>query len=136
MTTNTAGSEARELSFQAVHYFRRTIAYNTTDIATGVSLGVLPAGAQILQNLAIVKTAFNGTDPALTVGTNSSAYNNIKTDGGETTTAAAIATAAAFLTFTQDTEVFIKFENASTTATAASAGSATVVLSYVPNNDQ
>ena len=136
MATNTAGTNARSHPIQHVHYFRRTVAYNTAGIATGVSLGTLPAGAQLLQCLTIPKTAFNGTDPSLTVGTVGATYNNIKADGGETTTAAVIGTAASFLTFTQDTEVFIRFINASTTVTPSSAGSATIVLSYVPDNDQ
>lgn len=134
MPTNTQGRAARQLPFQAVHYLRRTVAYNTTGIATGVSLGWLPSGAQLLQCMTIIKTAFNGSAPALTVGTVSTAYSNIKGDTGETTTNAVIGTAANYLSFTQDTQVFIKFVNGATTA--ASAGSATVVLSYVPNNDQ
>lgn len=134
MTTGVAGSVARELPFQAIHYLRRTVAYNTSGIGSGVSLGVLPAGAQIIQNLTAPKTAFNGTTPALTVGTNSTSYNNIKADGGETTTNAIVDTKGAILAFTQDTEVFIKFANGATTA--ASAGSATIVLAFVPDNDQ
>lgn len=134
MTTNIAGGEGREYPQQMVHYFRRNVAYNTSGIGSGITLGILPIGAQILQCLTIVKTAFNGSAPALTVGTNSTSFNNIKADGGETTTNAVIGTAASFLSFTRDTEVKVKFANGATTA--ASAGAATVVLSYVPNNDR
>jgi len=136
MVTNTAGTTARELAFQAVHYLRRTVAWNTTGSSSGVSLGWLPAGAQLLKNNIIVKTAFSGSGSTITVGSNSTDYDNIHalTTASSETTANYVATASAVIAFTQDTEVFVKVVDGATTAPTA--GSATVVLSYVPDNDQ
>lgn len=138
MATNTAGTNAREYPQQMVHYLRRTVNYNTAGVATGVSLGTLPAGAQVLKNNVIVKTAFNGSSGTLTVGTNSTDYNNVHSGMTQTQMAATqnyVGTAGAVgVTLTQDAEVFVKFVAGATTAPTA--GSAIVVLSYVPDNDQ
>jgi hypothetical protein len=135
MATNTAGGEGRELAFQAVHYLRRTVNWNTTGIRTAntVKLGTLPAGAQILQSLMIPKVAFDGTGPTLSVGSDSD-NNNIMDGGGEASTTAIIDTVATFLSFTQDTDVYILLDESVTTPSTA--GQATIVLSYVPDNDQ
>jgi hypothetical protein len=46
------------------------VAYNATGIASGVSMGFQPAGAQILRTGVKIKTAFNAaTSNVLTVGT-------------------------------------------------------------------
>ena len=136
MVTNTAGTTARELAFQAVHYLRRTVAFDTTGTSTGVSLGWLPSGAQILKNNIVVKTAFGGSGSTITVGTNSADYDNIHvlTTQDSETTANYVGTARAVLAITQDVEVFIKVVDGTTTAPTA--GSAVVVLSFVPDNDQ
>lgn len=135
MATNTAGSTAREYPQQMVHYMRRTVNHDTPSIRTAgaVKLGTLPAGAQILQCLRISKVAFDGTGPTLSVGTNASSYNNIDNGGTEATTAAVISTVAAFLSFTQDTDVYILLDESTTTPSTA--GQAVIVLSYVPDND-
>lgn len=134
MTTNVAGSEAREYPQQMVHYMRRTVNWNTDNIRTAnsVRLGTLPAGAQILQCLMIPKTAFDGTGPTLSVGTDND-NNNIMDGGGEATTAAIIDTVAAFLSFTQDSDVYILLDESTTTPSTE--GQAVIVLSFVPDND-
>jgi hypothetical protein len=137
MTTNTAGSSAREYPMQMVHYLRRTVTYATSSISTGVKLGTLPKGGKILQDNVIVETAFNGSSGTLTVGTNSTSFDNIHSSLTQTQMAATVnyvATACGVLTFTQDTDVYIKFTAGATTAPTA--GQATVILRYVPNNDQ
>jgi hypothetical protein len=69
MATNTAGTVARELSFQAIHYLRLDI-----DEASGVgpfTIGVIPAGSVILKPISGVQVnvAFSGTSPVLDIGT-------------------------------------------------------------------
>ena len=135
MATNTAGTTARELPFQAVNYLRRTVTF--ADQGTNVKLGTLPAGAQFLQSNVIVKTAFNGSSVILTVGTNSTSYNNIhsgltQTDMATTVNYAATATAVG-VTLTQDADVYIKITAGATTAPTA--GSAIVILPFIPDND-
>lgn len=135
MVTNTAGTTARELAFQAVHYLRRTVTFANAD--GNYSLGTIPSGAQLLANLTAIKTAFNGSGVALSIGTNATDYNNLDaftTGASASTTVANVVATAAMLSFTQDTEVFIKIAAGATTAPTA--GSATVVLTYVPDNDQ
>ena len=137
MTTGVRGRAARNLGLQAVHYFRKTVNYNDTGISSGVSVGFLPAGAQIVGTVVNVETAFNAaTTNVLTVGTNSSSYDNIAAGADVTEGSAAgsgLITAGTGLEFTQDTELFVKYTQ---TGTAASAGKAHVIVMFVPNNDQ
>ena len=137
MATGVAGHQARDLVTQQVHYLRKTVAYNTDGIGTGVKMShPVPAGAHILAAYARISTGFNsaGTN-RLVVGTNSTSFNNIMTS----TTAAASTTGGkqsvigGALSFTQATDVFIKYTAA--TGTAATAGVATITVAYVPNND-
>ena len=46
MTTNTAGSTARQYETQQVHYLRRRISFATAAVET--DLGVIPAGANVI----------------------------------------------------------------------------------------
>lgn len=64
MSTNTGGSVARQNYTQQTGYLHKTIAYNTSGIATAVTVGVLPAGASVIGGGVHVTTAFNdsGTD--------------------------------------------------------------------------
>lgn len=135
MATNTAGTAARELHTQQVHYLRMAVNFATPGIANGVAFpNLLPAGAQILNTLVHITTAFVGGTPAITVGQNATSYNDMvaSTDtsgivGG--TTAVIIATGANLL-LTADTTVYVKLNPASVTA-----GALVVVVAYVPNND-
>lgn len=70
MATGTAGTPARALPFQAVHYFQFTANNSDTGISSGIGTGVyLPKGASILFTDVFVKTAFNGGGTnQLTVG--------------------------------------------------------------------
>lgn len=125
------GSTARKPVGYQVAYLRKTIAFNTTGIASGVSMGKIPAGSKITDCLCCTETAFNasGTN-RLVVGTNSSTYNNIAntTDLAETTVGGSRSLRGSGLVFTQDTEVFVKYTSA--TGTAATAGQATIILAY------
>lgn len=67
MATNTAGSTARELSFQAVHYLRKSL-----DEVSGatITIGTIPAGSLILAPVSgvFVRTIFSGTSPTVSLG--------------------------------------------------------------------
>jgi len=62
MATNTAGSTARRLETQQVHYLHKQITYATEN--TEIIIGYLPANATVIGGGVHVVTAFNdsGTD--------------------------------------------------------------------------
>lgn len=136
MATNTAGTAARALSFQAVHYLRKTVTYSDAGIATGIAFPApLPAGAQILSTYVNVLTAFNAqTTNVLTVGQNSSSYNDIAGSGDitEGSTGMQVVTTGGGLDITTDVTPYVKFTQ---TGTAATAGKARIVIAYVIDND-
>lgn len=67
MATNTAGDAAQEYHTNQVHYLAKTITH--ADDATTVTLGVIPAGAVVIEAGCVITTAFNGTTPVLDIGT-------------------------------------------------------------------
>jgi hypothetical protein len=80
MTTNTAQSlpAARQDPRQVANTLKKTVNYSDAGIADGIAFdNALPASAVILDVLVEIITAFNGTSPVLTVGTVSTAYNNL-----------------------------------------------------------
>lgn len=133
MATGTAGTDARQYAKALVHYRSKTVNYNDTDIATGVSMGKIPTGSHILHCNVRVSTGFNsaGTN-RLVVGTNSSSYNNIctSTTAAASTTGGKQSVIGGALSFTQDTDIYVKYSAA--TGTAATAGVATVTVAYIP----
>ena len=137
MATNTAGVDARVAPWQMVHYMRKTVNYNDTDIATGVGFkNYLPSGASIQWVMVKIKTAFNaGTTNVLTVGQNASSYNDMvaAADVDESTTEASMVLRGADLTISSDVRPFITYTQ---TGTAATAGVAEVVIAYIPANDE
>lgn len=67
MATNTAGTNAHELSFAAIHYIR----YNLVETSpASFVVGTLPAGAVLIPALSgvFVNVLFSGTDPAVDLG--------------------------------------------------------------------
>lgn len=138
MATGTAGKSARELGFQAVHYFRKTVNYNDVGISTGVKMGTLPIGAEVVDAIAKVKTAFNAaTTNVLTCGTNSSSYDNIlgASDITEGTPGVYRAPVAGLIADgnTVGDDIYVKYTQS---GTAATTGKAVIMVMYVPNNDQ
>ena len=129
------GSTARSPNGQQVAFLRRSIAYNTTGIGTGVKIGTLPIGSKVLRTVAAVETAFNasGTN-RLVVGTNSADFNNLAntTDLAETTVGNSVGLRGGALNFTQAADVYVKYTSA--TGTAATAGAATIIVEYVCDN--
>lgn len=84
MTTNTTASNpaARQDPRQVTNTLKKTINWSDPGIATGVAFfNALPQGAFITGVWVEVITAFNGTGPALSIGTNSTAFDNIVAAG-------------------------------------------------------
>lgn len=137
MATNTAGVDARLMPWHGVHFMRKTVNFNDTDISTGVGFKhYLPSGARILFTNVVIKTAFNaGTTNVITVGTVSSGYNNMVGAGdvNEAATGSTMVLAGADLTISSDTRPFIKYTQ---TGDAATTGVAEVIIAFVPNMDE
>jgi len=67
MTTGTAGTAAREFHTQQVHYLRKRI-LGAGGNAT-YTLGILPAGANVLRISTLTRVVLSGGTPVVTVGT-------------------------------------------------------------------
>lgn len=136
MATGTQGTTARRFHTQQTHYLRKSVAFNTPGIATGVSMGFLPAGAQILRTGVNVTTVFNAaTTNVLTVGTAADAgLDNIVAAGdvNEAAVAFTSVTTGATVAITADTEIKVSYTQ---TGAVATTGAATIVLEYAVNND-
>lgn len=136
MATNTAGVDTRLMHWHGVHFMRKTVNYNDTDIASGVGFKhYLPSGARVLFTNVVIKTAFNaGTTNVLTVGQNAS-YNDFVASGDvdEASTGSNMVLRGADVNISADVRPFIKYTQ---TGTAATAGVAEVIIVYVPNMDE
>lgn len=114
-----------------VKFLRSTVNFNTANIANGVIVGQIPAGAQIMRAIVRVITSFNaGTTNVLTVGSNASAYDNIFNAAGISEGAAGNndAAVANLLYFAAATDIFAKYTQ---TGTAATQGQAIVNIMYI-----
>lgn len=115
---------------QQVNYFRFNVAYNDTGIAAGVLVGYLPKGAQIVDIVVLVTTAFNAaTTNNLLLGT-SAAGNQLATTSDTaagSTGAKRVTTGLALTPPTGDQAVYVAYTQ---TGTAATAGAATVSIMY------
>jgi hypothetical protein len=132
MATNVAPVQpsAREYREQELHYVRKTV--SAADPAAFTMPASLPAGALITRTLILVETAFTGgTSPSLTLGT---------TVGGTDLVAAADSVAGTAGAKRPDTGT-VKGRLAADTPIygaingAPTAGVATIVFEYAPNND-
>lgn len=127
-----AGSTARVLEHQVIHFLRKTVTYS--DNGDQLTVGTLPAGATILKALSgiNVDTAFNaGTTNTINVGT--SADDNLY---GTALAAGSIAFVAldeaVAMTVSSDT---VMTASVALAGTAATAGQAEVIIAYVPDID-
>lgn len=127
------GSTARQTHYQDVHFLRATLAL--ADLASGsAKIGSLPAGARVLNTDVFIETAFNaGTTNVFDVGF-------AGTIGAFLPTGTALAGATGQKTakpsglngvIAADTDVIVTY---SQTGTVATAGLATVIVAYSPNN--
>jgi hypothetical protein len=127
---------ARNDGSQNVHFIGRDIAYNTAGIGTAdtVKVGRIPAGSRLMPAQVHVTTAFNAaTTNVLTVGQNATADTDIVAAGelNEGVTGATIVTTGCALTFASDTDIYVRYTQ---TGTAATAGAATILIPYFPPN--
>lgn len=129
---------ARQYQQQMVHFLRKTVTYADNGIARTV--GTIPAGSQIINVISgtFVTTAFNaGTTNTINIGTtaNDDLYGTVEALG---TKAFVVIDEAATAT---DVNTWIAANNTTITATvvlsgtAATAGSAEVIICYIPDID-
>jgi hypothetical protein len=125
---------ARQFHTQQNHYLRKAVNYNDTGIAAGVAMGSIPAGARILECRIYVDTAFNAaTTNNLLVGTTAAGNDIVATGTSAAGTAGyKVSTTGNTLTFAADTPIYVAYTQ---TGTAATAGVAVIILTFVPNND-
>lgn len=135
MATGTAGTAARQLHEQVVHFLRKSITYASPGTAKAATVGTIPAGALILKPMSgvLVTTAFNdsGTD-LLDIGTSDN-DDLFMTD-----------VSVAALGFTACDEAIGGYLVASDTVITAtytgqnsnaSAGAAEIIIAYMPDTD-
>ena len=137
MATNTAGSTARNLQKQLVHYLRKRITF--ADLGTTVTVGTIPAGASVIGGGVHITTAFNssGTD-LLDVG-----FIGGTTDADGYATDLTLA-AVGFIALDELGATTNIIQSVDTTVTCApaqsvadaTAGVAEVIITYVLDNDQ
>jgi len=137
MTTNTAGSVARQYHTQQIHYLRKTVGF--ADDGSEVTVGWIPEGALIMQPIsgAHVVTAFDaGSTNTLNIGADDG-----NDDPDEFMTLGALGTvgfvaadegATGLFRATADTEITATVV---LTGTAATVGEAEIVIAYIPDND-
>ena len=135
MTTNSAGSSARQLAWQATHTKRYAVNFNDPGIAAGVPFLTLPQGAYVTDVQVEIVTGFNaGSTNVLTVGTNSPTFNNMVSaaDLNPANTGVTVATRGwgRGLANAADTPVFVAYTQ---TGTAATQGQAVIVVEFEGN---
>lgn len=138
MATNVPGNTARDNCEQQTSFIRKTLNFaDAGAFASGLAIGMLPAGAMIISTSVDVSAAFNAaTTNDVTVGTNATAYDNIATSAqvvaGTIGIKRNLAPTLRVDQITQPTQVFLK---TNLTGTAATAGQLTLVIEFVVNRD-
>ena len=130
MATNTAGSSARRLPMQVVHYLRKSMTWNG---ALSVDVGTVPAGSVIIPNAsgAFVTTAFaGGTPQTLDIG---------YADDADEYASALVLTTAGQIELDVETDLLVPSDRTITATLTAgatpSAGALEVIIAYVPDAD-
>lgn len=146
MATNTypAFPPARKDPRQVTNVLKRTLNYNDADAALASFANSLPQGAFITNVMVEIVTAFNaGTTNPITVGTNSTSYNNLMASTDITSGTAGVYTHVASgspavitgrgraFAASGDTAVFATYIP---TGTAATQGQAVIVIEYEGGN--
>ena len=134
MATNTAGNTARTTAHQMIHYLRKGITF--ADAGTTVTVGTLPAGAQIIKPISgvSVNIAFNGdTTNTLDIGPSTDSGTDLwATDLALGSIAYVALDEAVSMTISVDTIV----QAAVVSTASASAGSAEIIIAYALDNDR
>ncbi len=127
-------AKGRELSFQAVHYLRKTIRFSAGASAV-VTIGTLPAGALVVDGAVHVTTVFNaGTNNNIDVGIAADA------DGFASALAMTSVGRKQFDELATSDDLYMASETdviatLGLTGTAASAGVAIVWVAFIIDND-
>jgi len=133
MATGSAGTVARDYHTSQTHYLKKTLAFNTASNGASVTMGVVPANSSIVRVYATVTTAFNaGTTNRIDIGntTTAAAFGTFAvTSAGVKTDTGTLATAAMTLVKPSADQTITTTYTQS--ATAASAGSADVIVEYI-----
>ncbi len=133
MATGTAGTAARQFHTQQIHYLRKSIAY--TDNGTTVTVGTIPAGSLVLKPISgvSVNVAFNGgTTNTLDIGPSTDSGTNLwMTVGALGSIAFVPLDEAVTMLVSVDTIV----QAAVVSTASASAGTAEIIIAYIPDND-
>ena len=135
MATGIAGTNARELGFQASHYYKKTVNFSDLGIATGVPFGAMPMNAEITSVVVKIKTVFNaGTTNVLAMGTTGIGQDIVAAaDVNEAALGSTTVLTGNALSFPVDTPLFVSFTQ---TGTVATTGKAVIIVNYVVDNDQ
>lgn len=133
MATGTAGTAARDYNMQMIHYLRKTITYS--DDGTTVTIGTIPAGSLLVKPISgvSVNVAFNGaTTNTLDIGPSTDSGTNLwMTVGALGSIAFVPLDEAVTMLVSSDTIV----QAAVVSTAGASAGSAEIIIAYIPDND-
>lgn len=135
MATNTAAvvPPARQDPRQVVNSLKKTVNFNDAGISSGVAFdNGFPLGAFILGVWVAIVTAFNaGSTNVLTVGTNSTTYNNLVASGDVDETAVAttqiLRGSGPSIPASADIVPYVKYTQ---TGDAATTGQAVIVITY------
>ncbi len=133
MATGTAGSAARDYNMQMIHYLRKTITY--ADNGTTVTIGTIPAGSVLVKPISgvSVSVAFNGNATnTLDIGPSTDSGTNLWMTVGALGSIAFVPLDEA-VTNVVSSDTIVQAYVVSTAS--ASAGSAEVVICYIPDND-
>ena len=133
MTTGVLGTNARQDPRQVLNTLKKTVNFGDAGITTGAAFdNYLPQNAFIENVLVEVVVAFNaGTTNVLTVGTNSTTYNNIvaAADVNEAAVGVYQATRALGRSLTAAADV-LPYAMYTQTGTAGTTGQAIIVIFY------
>lgn len=135
--SGTQGSTARKNTAQMVGYLRFAINWNDAGIASGVKKQWLPAGAVIVGTDVLNTAVWNAaTTNVVTVGLGGVANNLVAAaDFDESAlglTQNIKPTGLGLVPLAADSQVSVTYTQ---TGAAATAGSAVVIVKYIPNND-
>ena len=129
-----ATGNARQTHLQVTHNIRAAIAYGDAALTAGKRVGTIPKGCRIVSAHLIVETAFNaGTTNPISAGVTALGTDFFNASAGQTpafntttmtNTISALASAA-------DQDIYVSYVP---TGTAATAGSAVLIVNYVPDN--
>lgn len=133
MATDTAGTAARQYPTQQLHYLRKSISY--TQNGTTVTIGTIPGGSLLVKPISgvSVNVAFDGdSSNVLDIGPSTDSGTNLwMTSGSLASIAFVPLDEGVTMLVTSDTIVKCLV----TSTASAAAGTAEVVICYIPDND-